>query len=207
MIAEPSGTDAVVGGARLGRPRDAAIDVALFSAVADLFQELPPSRITLRMLTSRAGVTRDAFYRRYHSLGHFYVDLALTRYAVDLEFDTGSLRDDLLIVQAEQAAMYGDLLAQHLLPLLIAALGNDASAAADFGERFLAPRRLATVRAFERAVARGEIPPVADVDAVLDQLSGPLFFRAALPGLAPIDRAFVELGVDTVLAALRSDQR
>lgn len=206
MTAEPSVTDAAPVVARLGRPRDAAIDAALFDAVAELFHELPPSRITLRMLTARAGVTRDAFYRRYHSLGHFYVDLALTRYAVDLSFDTGSLREDLLIVQSEQAAMYGDLLAQHLLPLLIAALSSDASAAADFGERFLAPRRLATVRAFERAIARGEIAPVADVDAILDQLSGPLFFRAAVPGLAPIDRAFVELGVDTVLAALRPDE-
>lgn len=204
MIAEPSATASVVAGARLGRPRDGAIDVALFAAIADLFTELPPAKITLRMLTARAGVTRDAFYRRYHSLGHFYVDLALNRYAVDLDFDTGSLREDLLIVQGEQAAMYGDLLARHLLPLMIAALGNDPSAAADFGERFLAPRRIATVHAFERAVARGEIPPVDDVESILDLLSGPLFFRASVPGLPPIDPTFVELTVDTVLAALRA---
>lgn len=193
---------------RGGRPRDGGIDRALIEAIRELFTELPPGDITLRMLTARAGVTRGAFYRRFGSLAHFYVELALAQYPVDLEFDTGTLRGDLLFVQDEQVAMFTDLLAQHVMPLLISALTVDEAAARAFAEHFLLPRRTATVRALARAVARGEIAAPRDVDFVLDLLSGPLFFRAAVPGLPPIDEGFAARAVDIVMAELhRSSER
>lgn len=59
-----------------------------------------------------------------------------------------------------------------------------------FSEEFLQPRRQATVRVLERAVARGEIPLVADMAYVLDLLSGSILLRATMPGMAVINDEF-----------------
>ena len=183
-----------------GRPRDAGIDIALRKVIFDMLAESAPHEVSLRSLTTRAGVTRDAFYRRYPSIGHFYVDLAAEKYPSDPTVDTGSLHEDLLVIQREQAAMCNGLLEQHLLPQLLGAMASDPSSAAAFAEWFLAPRRATYLRVFQRAVERAEIPPVQDPQYVLDLLSGAIFLRAAIPGIGVIDDEFVR---QTVASAER----
>lgn len=50
--------------------------------------------------------------------------------------------------------------------------------------------------------ARGEIGPIADTTYVIDQLYAPMLFRAALPGMAPIDEDFERSNVASVLRDL-----
>ncbi|MFF2051252.1 TetR-like C-terminal domain-containing protein [Leifsonia sp. NPDC058194] len=186
----------------LGRPRNAAIDDALHRALEELVAEAGVTSVTVHDLIGRAGVTRDAFYRRYNSLGHFLVAVATSRYRVDPSEDTGSLRGDLRVVVADQAAMYTDGVSRDLLPLLLDACARDRVVADLFESRFLRLQRESTARVIERAVERGEIPPVDDLPYVLDLVYGPALLRAALPGNAPPDDAFVDRVVNTVAREL-----
>ncbi|WP_353114512.1 TetR/AcrR family transcriptional regulator C-terminal ligand-binding domain-containing protein [Microbacterium sp.] len=185
-----------------GRPRKQAIDDALRGAFGELFAEGGATGITMQDLIGRAGTSRDAFYRRFHSVGHFLVHLMTSRYAVDPTEDTGTLRGDLLVILRDQVAMYTDGVSRALLPLLLDACARDEVVAGLLRDRFLHPQRESTTRVIERAVARGEIRPVGDLSYVLDLVYGPLLLRAALPGDATIDDDLAELIAGTVLREL-----
>ncbi|MBG9885294.1 hypothetical protein ABE10_01560, partial [Bacillus toyonensis] len=51
-----------------------------------------------------------------------------------------------------------------------------------------------------------EIAPVADPDFVVDQLYSPMLFRATLPGMAPIDEAYEQTIVSSVLRGLGAEE-
>lgn len=183
---------------------DAGIDRALEGAVDDLIVEGGTRAITVRSLVARAGVTRDAFYRRFSGLGHFLIATALRRYRIDPASDTGSLDGDLYELQREQVDMFTDPTSQRLLPVLLHAVASDRDAAAAFADTFLAPRRESFVRMIDRAVERGDIAAVTDYDAVLGVVAGPMLLRALLPSVGPLDDDFARSSATAVAVILRS---
>ncbi len=187
-----------------GRPKDEAIDHALAGAITDIIHEGDTAEVTVRRLASRAGVTRDAFYRRFTGLGHFLITIAVARYEVGFAPDTGDLGEDLHRIQLEQIAMFSDPVSKRFLAVLMHAVASDPTAARAFDEKFLAPRRVAFLAVLDRAVARGEIPPVADPDAALAMTAGPMFFRALLPATGELDDAFARSSADALHAMLRA---
>lgn len=189
-------------GATSGRPRIAAIDASLAAAFEELIAEIPLRDFSVRALVSRAGTTRDAFYRRYASLGHFFIEMVLGRFATDPTEDTGALAGDLLVIVRAQRAMYDDPLAAGLLPLILDASFRDPVTAESLSARFIQRQRVAALAVLERAVARGEIGPIADPQFVIDQLYSPMLFRAVLPGMPPIDAAYEQAIVISVLTGL-----
>lgn len=188
--------------APIGRPRTAEIDRQLQRAFEELVAELPVRAFGIQALVNRAGTTRDAFYRRYSSIGHFFVEVALSRYSLNPTDDTGTLAGDLLVIQREQVQMYTDPLARGLLLLILDACADEPITAEAFATQFLKPRRDATIAVLERATSRGQIEPVEDLEYTLDLISGSFLLRAAMPGTAPIDEAFARRTVLSVLKDL-----
>ena len=188
-----------------GRPKDDGIDAALRAAVVRIVDEGDASALTVRSLVAAAGVTRDAFYRRYTGLGHFLVSLALAHFTIDPTTDTGSLEGDLLALQRDQVEMFSEPLTRRLLPLLIRENATDPSAAEAFATTFLLPRREAFVRMVDRAVARGEIGPVADHDGVLALVAGPMLIRTLLPAMGPVDDDLARSTASQLATVLRAD--
>ena len=88
------------------------------------------------------------------------------------------------------------------LPGLLADLQDDPELNEKFHERYFKPRRASIRAALDRAVARGEIPDGLDLDLVIDQLVGPIYFRRLTRG-APVLTEPDKL-VDFVLACCRS---
>ncbi|XBH20499.1 TetR-like C-terminal domain-containing protein [Jonesiaceae bacterium BS-20] len=191
--------------ATTGRPRLAAIDKRLMRAFEDFVVESPVRSFGVQALVTRAGTTRDAFYRRYASIGHFFVEVALNRYSLNPTQDTGSLAGDLLVIQREQVQMYTDPVAKGLLLLILDASADQPVTANAFASRFLKPRRDATVTVLDRAVSRGEIVAVSDIEYTLDHISGSFLLRASMPGTQPIDEAFAQKTVLSVLKDLGVD--
>ncbi|MFC9561588.1 TetR-like C-terminal domain-containing protein [Agromyces sp. NPDC056965] len=189
-------------GSATGRPRIAAIDASLAAAFEELIAEIPVRDFSVRALVSRAGTTRDAFYRRYASLGHFFIEIVLGRFATDPTEDTGALVGDLLVIVRAQREMYDDPLAAGLLPLILDASFRDPVTAESLSTRFIQRQRVAALEVLGRAVARGEIGPMSDPQFVVDQLYSPMFFRAVLPGMPPIDEAYEQAIVTSVLTGL-----
>lgn len=198
-------------GTSSGRPRDKSIDEALKRAFEGLAIDSEIRSISMKDLITRAGTNRDAFYRRYNSLGHFLVDVAVHRYALDPASDTGTLLGDIESVVQDQVSMYTDGVCRELIPLLLDASAKDDVVAELFASQFIHPQRESCRRMLQRAVDRGEIDPPEDPEYVIDLLYGPLLLRAALPGEAPITEKIVRQSARTAMrelgAALPEDAR
>lgn len=192
-------------GTSSGRPRDKSIDEALARAFEGLANDSEIRSISMKDLISRAGTNRDAFYRRYNSLGHFLVDVAVTRYALDPAGDTGSLYGDLQTVMQDQVSMYTDGVCRELIPLLLDASAKDDVVAELFASQFIHPQRESCRRMLQRAAERGEIEPPEDPEYVIDLLYGPLILRAALPGEAPITEKIIAQSARTVMRELGAE--
>ena len=186
----------------LGRPRVAEIDQNLERAFEELINEIPLREFSVQKLISRAGTTRDAFYRRYASLGHFFIEVILIHFATDPTEDTGSLHGDLTVILRAQREMYTHPLAKGLIPLVLEASFRDPVTAEALSTRFIQQQRTAVIEMLERAVQRGEIEPIADVHFVVDQLYSPMLFRAVLPGMQAIDEAYEQTILIAVLESL-----
>lgn len=187
---------------QIGRPRDSQLDDAILDAVAELLPQRGYTRTTIEAVITRAGTTKTAFYRRYTDLADVIGALLARKYGLDSDVDTGGLVTDLQLIQARQGELFRDPLITRGMLGFLETVQLDADRADAFLNEFLRPRRLVTKAVIERAHDRGEIPALVDHEWICDLITGPLFFRAMLPGLAPIDDAFLAQTVDVALKGL-----
>ena len=85
-----------------------------------------------------------------------------------------------------------------LLAAVITALHTDPQFAAEFRDRFLRPKIEINQRIYERAKARGEISPDADLEVLGPALPGILLHRSFIIGEA-ITQETVERVIDAII--------
>ena len=176
---------------RGGRPRSEEARTAILHAVDDLLVEVGYSELTMKGIAERAGVGRQTVYRWWSTKAEVLFEAAITDAARELQTppsdDTGESLTSFVaavtrfLTTSDAGAGYRALIgeAQH-----------DAAVAASFGERFQGPLRERERALLALGVEAGELDAALDVDAALDALCGPVFYRA-LTGRA-IPRAFVD---------------
>jgi AcrR family transcriptional regulator len=190
-----------------GRPRDARADRAILEATLELVAELGVHEFRTEDVAARAGVGKGAIYRRYRSKDELLT--AAVAALVDEEIavpDTGSTREDLLVLMREAVELYRGSLAGRLMPTLIGAMARRPELARAVREGFLAGRRRVLSAVLRRGVERGDLRPDIDVELALDVLGGPLFYRLLVTG-GPLDEQLAEGVTDLILRGFAPDQR
>ncbi len=91
--------------------------------------------------------------------------------------DTGLVRDDLVAIYWGLAAGFGGDTCVGKVPLVMIDATRRDPALADLHRAFIAERRAPPRRAVEGGVERGELPDDLDVDALIDRIAGPVFYR------------------------------
>src|SRR5690242_13674535 len=81
---------------RRGRPRDPHIEDRVFDAVMHVFWETGWSAFTLDAVARRAGVGREALYRRWPSKEALLLQALEAKGPLARPIDTGTLRGDLV---------------------------------------------------------------------------------------------------------------
>lgn len=185
---------------KTGRPYTQGITEALLQAAERVMVTDGYSALTIDAIATEVGTTRPTFYRRFPSIAHLALEVIARRFEAGTTADTGSLGDDLLMIQREDVAMYSSPLLRKNLPGLLAATSENPALSELLATNLLDPRRERISVALASAIDRGEIDPGSvDLNTVCDQLRGPLLARALLtPGAALDDR----LARDTAAAAL-----
>jgi AcrR family transcriptional regulator len=162
-----------------GRPRSEEAHKAILDATLDLLVEVGFSAMTVEGVASRAGVGKATIYRRWPSKLPLVVE-AFGQLPGFEEVDTGDLAEDL------KKMLRGYLQAFNASPLaaVLPSLAGERAHNPELSELFepvSKGRRQPLVRAFERAVDRGEIPEDTDVELAADLVVGPiavsLFFK------------------------------
>jgi AcrR family transcriptional regulator len=187
------------GGARIGagRPRRPGVEQAVFDATLGLLASQDYGEISVEALAERAGVSRTTIYRRWPSKAAVVAAAVSSLYLDRVEVpDTGSLSQDLatLLTETYRVMADGD---GRVLEKLVRQSGQNPELD-ELVRSILYARRRMYATILNRAIARGEMPPEADQELLLDLLLGPLWFRLLVSG-APITPAAARSVVELVL--------
>src|ERR1700745_1443073 len=119
-----------------GRPRDTALDTAIANATEAVLLSHGYTAVNIDRVAKLAGTTRAAIYRRARTRGELVVGLLVSRFGVDPAPDSGSLREDLWLIQQLQRNFFVDPVIQAALAGVLSDLQADNELGAVFFERF-----------------------------------------------------------------------
>jgi AcrR family transcriptional regulator len=187
---------------RPGRPRDARADEVILGAAAEVLAEQGPGGFTVDAVAARAGCGKATIYRRWPSRSELMLETAELA-AVEVPTpDTGSVREDLVILLGGLAGKMRDTSAGQLLPAVLAEAAVNPEMRESFA-KFAHERRSRCYNVVVRGMERGELRADVDADVVTDLLAGTIFQRVLFHHL-PIDDKLAERTVDTVLDGVRT---
>ena len=185
-----------------GRHLDTSRDDALRRASLRLLATIGYDRLTVDAVAQEAGAGKATIYRRWAGKAELVVD-ALTCAKFPLAVpDTGSLRGDLLALASISTAREGAMDAQVLIGLA-SALPRDAELRKVFRQGMIAPHVAMVTAVFARAVERGEIAPVVNIELVISIFPALVVHRLLLLGIAP-SPSFAEEVIDDIILPLVS---
>jgi AcrR family transcriptional regulator len=187
---------------RPGRPRSERARQAILQAAADLLLDEGSARVSMEAVAERAGVSKATIYRWWPSKERLALDALLEWTATGrAPRDTGSLRADLRwLVRPWVREIRSRPFARVIAELLTEAHADPAFAE-DYRRHFVEPRRAPMRDAFQRAIARGEVPADLDIEVALDLIYGP-FYHRLLHGHAPLTDRFATSVIDLALAGI-----
>jgi AcrR family transcriptional regulator len=189
--------------AAIGRPLDPEISRAILDATIDVLAETGFAGLSLEAVAQRAGVHRPAIYRRWPAK----VDLvAAAISAVGTVFpdpDTGSVRDDLVLLVGHVGSRIEGSERARLGLRLVADLAVDPEIAALVNARTVRPWRSLGRTIVGRGIERGELRADTDPELVNDVMLGSIYARS-LDGRQQMSRVAIERLVDTLLDGLHA---
>jgi len=188
-MASTDGTPATRG--RAPHRRDENARIAVLHAADDLLVERGFGGVTVEGIAARAGVAKQTIYRWWPSKVDILLDTLIDDASGQLAVpDAGSAVESARRYLRSLARFLSKDPAGKVLLALIGEAQHDQVMAATFHQRYLDPQRRAEREMLQRGIASGELAAGLDVEAALDALLGPIFYRA-LSG-AQIPRAFID---------------
>ena len=174
---------------------------AIAATLAEL-AETGYAALSLESVARRAGVHKTTLYRRWGTREELVLEAMLERAGEHISVpDTGSLRKDLLEL-ARTAAANATTPEVAAMARAVAAQSPHDSALAAANHRFWDERLALDAAIVERAIERGEVAAGTEPRTVIESVLGPIHLRLLLTG-EPVDRAFLQAIVDTVVDGVR----
>ena len=152
--------------AHRGRQLDASRDAALRDAALELLAEIGYDRLSIDAVAARAKASKMTIYRRWSGKAELVVDALSSLRKPGEVPDTGSLRGDLeaLASRSENPDVRFDA---KLVLGVVSALARNPELRQIIREQFIGQGGVRLRQVFERAVARGEIPPGRNLDLLI----------------------------------------
>lgn len=183
-----------------GRPRDAALDANILRAAMELLGDSGLNAVTMDAVAQRAGAGKASLYRRWRSKDELLADALALYSPIDVEIDTGSLREDLVKVYEVYYGI-GDHLMQAAIQEMLGNVRLHHAWTQKVAPQRLAVRRATLVTMFERATARGEIRMPADLHLILDVVPALVLYRFNMRS-QKVTRASIAKVIDTLVLPL-----
>jgi AcrR family transcriptional regulator len=187
--------------ARIGRPRDEAAQAAILRSANAILEEKGIAGFTIEAVAARAGVAKTTIYRWWPSRGALAMAGFLAETVPKISYpNSGSARDDLIGQLRRVASVYGGKTGR-VLAAILAEGQRDPNTMAAFIEGYARPRREDAKAILRAGIERGELRSDIDLEATLDVLYGPIYYRMLVP-LAPLDPKWAEKMANHVFAGL-----
>jgi AcrR family transcriptional regulator len=188
---------------RPGRPRSATADQAILDAALELFVEAGFEGLAVEHVAARAGVGKATIYRRYPGKIDLVIAAArcLTSATAPVS-DTGTIDGDLRAIARGLVCLLTETVGGSAVAQVVAEVQRNDDLRRAHAE-FVASRRVGTIEAVKRGIARGELRADTDAEMIADLIAGPIFYRHLMSG-ARLDNVFADHLVDQVLAGRRA---
>jgi AcrR family transcriptional regulator len=168
----------------VGRPRSAFVDQAITRAALELFIEHGVTGASIEKIAKRAGVAKTSIYRRWSSREALLAQAIevfrnATGYTIELLDRTAPCDLVKLLIDACEVIARPEI--RKLAARLIGSLPDHPKLLEVYLETYYLPRRLAFIRALERAQAGGLLAKNIEIETVADMLIGALMYHLLLP--------------------------
>jgi len=187
--------------ARLGRKRDHTRDEDILDATLDILAEVGYGGITMDMVAARAVAGKATIYRRWSSKEELILDAVahMKGKQVDLDHlpDTGTLRSDLLALFKPQS-IEEDERKLNVMTGLASMLSANQGLAEAVNAAIVEPWAAAHRILMQRAVERGEISELADIETASQIIPSMAAYRALIQR-RPFEKEFLVSLIDGVL--------
>jgi len=172
-------------------------------AVYGLLQEKSVRDLTMEEVAKRAKVGKPTLYKWWPTKGSLVLAMLCERMAPNLERPTvlgaeGSLRFRVRSLIDAFNGPFGKVVAG-----LIAEGQSEPGVLQEFVDRWVGPRRTATVADLQRSKDAGELGPETEPEVLNDAIFGALYYRLLL-GVGPLTGPFGEELVEQVIRGHRS---
>jgi AcrR family transcriptional regulator len=163
--------------APLGRPREASIDRAVLKTTRTLLRRHGYEALSIEGVAKAAGVAKTSIYRRWSTKPNL-VFAAVFGSSREVEFThTGRLARDLIQPVRALCDEFASPEARAALPALLPLFMSDGDLRGEVEQQILLPERARVRELLEAAQERGELRAHVDLELVLDQLIGTVFYR------------------------------
>jgi AcrR family transcriptional regulator len=152
---------------------------AILNAALELCRDVGYDALRIEAIARRAGVSKQTIYRWWPSKGVLLLEAVGDAADDSAVFpDTGDLTADL---QSSLGAVAEKMVSTELGPIMVGLIDgahHDPHLAERLMSDFIGPRHDNCLARLQTAVDRGELPPGTDTRLLLDQIYGPLYYRA-----------------------------
>lgn len=180
---------------KLGRPRSEKTKSDILKAAYNLLIETGFNTVTVEKIAERAKVSKATIYKWWPNKAAVVMDGFLNATNVELPIpDTGSIRKDMLI-QVDSFVNFLTARKGNVITEIIAEGQYDPKLADIYRQAYFIPRRNIAKQILERGILRGEIKKDLDLEASVDLIWGPIFYRLLITG-AEIDEVFIRNLID-----------
>jgi len=154
-----------------GRPRDPEMDSRVLAAAAEVFADDGWGKFTVDAVARRAAVGKASIYLRWPNKQALLLAALEALIPRVTDIDTGSVRDDLVMLAEQILNSYFDESGRATIRLMI-----EADRVPEMAEH-VAQRRQTQILAgraiIRRAIARGELPSLTSRTLILDTICWP----------------------------------
>jgi AcrR family transcriptional regulator len=173
--------EAVEGRQGRGRPRSERARAAVLAAATDLLVSGQIDAVTMEAIAARSGVSKSTIYKWWPSRAHVILESFFNRARYTIAVDeNASLREVLTSQVLSLIRLFRDSDAGPLMADLMAASQADPDIRAALEEQWLRPRRQVSAGLLRAGIERGELDSGTDIEAAVDQLYAPVYYRLLL---------------------------
>ena len=185
---------------RNGRPRSERRHKAILKTAMDLVTDLGFRAVSIESIAAAAGVAKTTIYRRWPNKAAVVMDAFMER-LLRTQFPKTMRVTDSIRLQMRSMAKAFRTKDGAVVKALLAEAQFDAELATAFRERWTLPRRNIALDVLQKAISQGELRPDIDLEATIDLLYAPTYYRLQM-GTAPLSDAYIDEIFDQVMNGL-----
>jgi len=190
---------------RKGRPPSemAASHAVIMDAVYALLQEKSVRDLTMEAVAKRAGVGKPTLYKWWPTKATLVLALLCERMAPKLEKPTVLTAEESLRFRARSLIKAFNGTFGRIVAGLIAEGQSEPAVLQEFFDRWISPRRNATITDLQRGKDAGELRSETEPELLNDAIFGAIYYRMLLRS-GPLTRRFGEDLVEQLILGHRS---